>query len=130
MTAFNPGRRRTGEELEEPAPRTPTTSGREEGNQRSLEQGPRHEVSQSSPPPQEVQRQASQRQRWDAWGRCTCGPIPVRPPNLSHRSAAPIPRGDELLTVSQAGEYLGTGERFIRRLVSQRRISYIKLGKY
>ena len=27
-------------------------------------------------------------------------------------------------------EYLGTGERFIRRLVSQWRISYIKLGKY
>ncbi len=28
------------------------------------------------------------------------------------------------------GEYLGTGERFIRRLVAQRRISYVKLGKY
>lgn len=37
---------------------------------------------------------------------------------------------DELLTVTEAGDYLGTGERFIRRLVAQRRISYIKLGKY
>ena len=37
---------------------------------------------------------------------------------------------EQLLTVGQAGEYLGTGERFIRRLVSQRRIPYVKLGKY
>jgi excisionase family DNA binding protein len=37
---------------------------------------------------------------------------------------------DELLTVAEAGEYLGTGERFIRRLVAQRRIPYVKLGKY
>jgi excisionase family DNA binding protein len=34
------------------------------------------------------------------------------------------------LTVAEAGEYLGTGERFIRRLVAQRRIPYVKLGKY
>lgn len=47
--------------------------------------------------------------------------------------ASPDPRSaprDELLTVAQAGEYLGTGERFIRRLVAQRRITYVKLGKY
>ena len=37
---------------------------------------------------------------------------------------------DELLTIDQAGEYLGTGERFVRRLVAQRRIPYVKLGKY
>ncbi len=37
---------------------------------------------------------------------------------------------DELLTIGQAGEYLGTSERFIRRLVAQRRIPYVKLGKY
>ena len=35
-----------------------------------------------------------------------------------------------LLTVAQAGEYLGTGERFIRRLITERRISYVKIGKY
>ena len=37
---------------------------------------------------------------------------------------------DQLLTVAQAGDYLGTGERFIRRLIAQRRIGYVKLGKY
>ncbi|MGY1637574.1 excisionase family DNA-binding protein [Geodermatophilus sp. SYSU D00742] len=35
-----------------------------------------------------------------------------------------------LLTVAQAGEYLGTGERFIRRLITERRISFVKVGKY
>lgn len=35
-----------------------------------------------------------------------------------------------LLTVVQAGEYLGTGERFVRRLITERRISYVKVGKY
>jgi excisionase family DNA binding protein len=47
--------------------------------------------------------------------------------------ARPEPHGgprDRLLTIAQAGEYLGTGERFIRRLVAQRRIAYVKLGKY
>ena len=38
--------------------------------------------------------------------------------------------GDGLLTVAQAGEYLGTGERFIRRLITERRISFVKIGKY
>lgn len=37
---------------------------------------------------------------------------------------------DELLTASQAGEYLRTGERFVRRLIAERRISYVKLGRY
>ncbi|RBY84918.1 excisionase family DNA-binding protein [Blastococcus sp. TF02A-30] len=44
--------------------------------------------------------------------------------------AAPSQRNDPLLTVAQAGDYLGTGERFIRRLIAQRRITYVKLGKY
>ena len=30
-----------------------------------------------------------------------------------------------LLTVAQAGEYLGTGERFIRRLITERRIAFV-----
>jgi excisionase family DNA binding protein len=54
----------------------------------------------------------------------------VTPPSQARRTAAAVPRGDELLTVAQAGEYLGTGERFIRRLVAERRIPYVKLGKY
>jgi excisionase family DNA binding protein len=37
---------------------------------------------------------------------------------------------DQLLTVAQAGDYLGTGERFVRRLIAQRRITYVKLGKF
>jgi excisionase family DNA binding protein len=37
---------------------------------------------------------------------------------------------DPLLTVAQAGEYLGTGERFIRRLITERRIGYVKVGRY
>ena len=37
---------------------------------------------------------------------------------------------DPLMTVEQAGEYLGTGTRFIRRLITERRISFIKIGKY
>jgi excisionase family DNA binding protein len=36
----------------------------------------------------------------------------------------------ELLTASQAGDYLRTGERFVRRLIAERRIPYVKLGKY
>ena len=42
----------------------------------------------------------------------------------------PYAGGDELLTPIQAGEYLQTGERFIRRLIAERRIDYIKLGRY
>lgn len=43
---------------------------------------------------------------------------------------APSERSDPLLSVAEAGDYLGTGERFIRRLIAQRRITYVKLGKY
>ena len=37
---------------------------------------------------------------------------------------------DELLTPSQAGDYLRTGERFVRRLIAERRIPYVKLGRH
>ncbi|MFF4799913.1 helix-turn-helix domain-containing protein [Streptomyces sp. NPDC001351] len=36
---------------------------------------------------------------------------------------------DRLLTVAEAGEMLGTGERFVRRLITERRIRYVKLGR-
>ncbi|MEH0545666.1 helix-turn-helix domain-containing protein [Streptomyces sp. B21-105] len=36
---------------------------------------------------------------------------------------------DRLLTVAEAGEMLGTGERFVRRLIAERRIRYVKLGR-
>ncbi|WP_371660902.1 excisionase family DNA-binding protein [Streptomyces sp. NBC_00280] len=35
---------------------------------------------------------------------------------------------DRLLTVAEAAEQLGTGERFIRRLIAERRIRYVKIG--
>ena len=36
----------------------------------------------------------------------------------------------QLLTIDQAAEYLSTGQRFVRRLISERRIPYVKLGKH
>ncbi len=36
---------------------------------------------------------------------------------------------DLLLSVTQAGEYLDTGEQFLRRLITERRISYVKVSK-
>jgi excisionase family DNA binding protein len=37
---------------------------------------------------------------------------------------------DTLLTVEQAAERLGTIARFVRRLVFERRIAYVKLGRH
>jgi excisionase family DNA binding protein len=51
-------------------------------------------------------------------------------PRTTSEQVALTERHDPLLTVAQAGDYLGTGERFIRRLIAQRRITYVKLGKY
>ncbi len=40
------------------------------------------------------------------------------------------PRGTtgRLLTVGEAAEQLGTTERFIRRLIAERRVTFVKLG--
>lgn len=42
--------------------------------------------------------------------------------------------GDRLLTVAQVATRLGTwddsGERFPRRLIEERRITYVKVGRY
>ena len=35
----------------------------------------------------------------------------------------------QLLTVGEAADYLGTGQRFVRRLIAERRIAYVKLDK-
>ncbi len=35
-----------------------------------------------------------------------------------------------LLTVEQASERLGTSARFVRRLIAERRISFVKLGRH
>jgi excisionase family DNA binding protein len=37
---------------------------------------------------------------------------------------------DTLLSVEQAAERLGTSVRFVRRLVAERRIAYIKVGRH
>ena len=37
---------------------------------------------------------------------------------------------DRLLTVEEAAERLGTSVRFVRRLIAERRIAYVKLGRH
>ena len=37
---------------------------------------------------------------------------------------------DKLLTVEEAAERLGTSTRFVRRLVAERRIAYVKVGRH
>ena len=37
---------------------------------------------------------------------------------------------DRLLTVEQAAERLGTSVRFVRRLIAERRIAYVKVGRH
>ncbi len=37
---------------------------------------------------------------------------------------------DQLLTVEQVAERLGTGVRFPRRLVEERRITFVKVGRH
>ena len=37
---------------------------------------------------------------------------------------------DRLLTVGQVAELLGTTERFPRRLITERRIEFVKIGRY
>ena len=37
---------------------------------------------------------------------------------------------DKLLTVEQAAERMGTSARFVRRLIGERRIAYVKLGRH
>ena len=45
-------------------------------------------------------------------------------------STTPLPLDDRLLTVAQAAELLGTSERFPRRLIAQRRIRFVKVGRF
>ena len=40
------------------------------------------------------------------------------------------PHIDQLLTVAQVAELLGTTERFPRRLIAERRIEFVKLGRH
>ncbi len=53
-------------------------------------------------------------------------------PHASTRPRTPkeVNNNDRLLTADEAAERLGTGVRFIRRLIQERRIRYVKLGKH
>ena len=53
-----------------------------------------------------------------------------RRPQASAHGHVPLGDSGQLLTIGQAAEYLGTGQRFVRRLISERRIPYVKLGKH
>ena len=37
---------------------------------------------------------------------------------------------DKLLTVDEGAERLGTSVRFVRRLIAERRIAYVKVGRH
>ncbi|MGW1994094.1 excisionase family DNA-binding protein [Embleya sp. NPDC001921] len=40
------------------------------------------------------------------------------------------PLKTKLLTVPQAAERLNVGERYIRRLIAERRITFVRVGRY
>ena len=42
----------------------------------------------------------------------------------------PVPTTDRLLTVAQAAELLATTERFPRRLIEERRIRFVRVGRH
>ena len=50
---------------------------------------------------------------------------------MSHQRAVPpaATHADTPLTITQAAEYLNVSERFMRRLVAERRVAYHKVGK-
>jgi len=52
---------------------------------------------------------------------------PTRTRHTDHRETDLIPR---YLSVREAAEYLNTSERFIRRLIAERRVAFHKLGKH
>jgi excisionase family DNA binding protein len=41
-----------------------------------------------------------------------------------------VPSPEHLLTVAQAAELLGTSERFPRRLIAERRIEFVRVGRH
>ncbi len=67
----------------------------------------------------------------EVYWRLTEGTTATLDPMTTRRAVqGQPPARDPLMTVEQAGEYLGTGVRFIRRLITERRITYVKVGKY
>lgn len=56
--------------------------------------------------------------------------IPPAPPSPSHLAGEVNTPTDRLLTVADVAEHLGTSERFPRRLIAERRIRYVKVGRH
>jgi excisionase family DNA binding protein len=72
--------------------------------------------------------------RDDEFARLTPAPRSARTVGKNRRgtrqmSTPPAPVG-RLLTVAEAAERLGTTERFPRRLIAERRITFVKLGSH
>ena len=49
---------------------------------------------------------------------------------MGDRFAEPRQRSTRLVDISDAAETLGVSVRYVRRLVAERRIPYVKLGHY
>lgn len=49
--------------------------------------------------------------------------------NQARRSATPPISSGDLLTVEQAAEYLNITDHFVRRLIRERRIPFLKVGR-
>lgn len=47
----------------------------------------------------------------------------------ARRSATPVTSTGDLLTVEQAADYLNITEHFVRRLIRERRIPFLKVGR-
>jgi excisionase family DNA binding protein len=43
---------------------------------------------------------------------------------------APTPQVERLLTVAEVAELLGTTDRFPRRLIAERRIQFVRVGRH
>jgi excisionase family DNA binding protein len=54
----------------------------------------------------------------------------VTPRPFGSRGPGGVRAADRLLTVEQAAEYMNTSVRFVRRLVAERRIAFVKLGRH
>ncbi len=64
-------------------------------------------------------------------GEVTAAHSPTRRPGrVGSERTQPITRTRELLTVNEVAEQLGTSTRFVRRLVSERRIAFVHLGRH
>ena len=52
--------------------------------------------------------------------------------NKANRSGSGLgaPRGDELLEINGAADYMAVSPRFVRSLVQERRIAFHKIGKF